>query len=492
MRTFAPLITGVATAFVVAYPSASKLCAQDVPTRPTFTEHIAPILHANCTGCHRKGELAPFELASFSDARKRAKMIQRVTQSRYMPPWHPEEGWGEFRDPRRLTDAQIATIAKWVEVGRPEGPKAAMPALPKFPAGWQLGKPDLVVEMPEGYSVRADGSDIYRNFVIPLELEKDLWVQAIEVRPSAKAVLHHTLFFSDADQRGRRLEARDRSSALGFRSMGFRGSGQLGGWAVGGTPRRLPLGLAWPLRKGSDLVLSSHFHPSGKAEVEKTKLGIYLAKKVPERELLGFQVPVQYGAMWGIDIPAGEANYVVNDSFILPCDIELVGAGGHAHYLCKSMRAIATLPSGEEVKLISIPRWDFNWQGRYHYAQPVELPKGTKVSVRIVYDNSESNPQNPHDPPRRVRWGLESTDEMGSLIFSCVAKDEKDVRAFKQGRREQMRARRRLGASSSAASTRTAMARSPRMKSTSVSGVASAASTRTRTGASRGAKSMRS
>lgn len=410
-----------------------------VPETPTFTQHIAPILYENCTSCHRAGEIAPFELVTFKDARKRAKMIRRVTKKRFMPPWHPEEGWGEFQDARRLTDAQIATIDRWVETGRTEGPKSAMPALPSFVEGWQLGKPDLIVEMPEGYAVRADGRDVYRNFVVPLDLDEDVWVQAIEVRPSAKAVLHHTLIYADEERKGRRLEAADRSSAPGFRSTGFRTSVQVGAWAVGGTARRLPLGLARPIKKGSDLVLSSHFHPSGKAEVEKTKLGLFFAKKAPKRTCIDFQVPPEYGAVWGIDIPAGEMDYVVKDSFVVPCDIDLVAAWGHAHYLCTSMQAIAKLPDGSVERLISIPRWDFNWQNSYLYRNPVRLPKGTVIESKIVYDNSEANLQNPTFPPRRVRWGLQSTDEMGSLIFTCVTADEKDVRLFKQGQREQRR-----------------------------------------------------
>ncbi|MCA8971150.1 MAG: hypothetical protein KDC95_15260 [Planctomycetes bacterium] len=433
----------VSTAATVSAQRESRSSAHDVPSRvpdqPTYHEHIGPILYANCTECHRPGEIAPFSLLTYEDARKRAKTIERVTRSRYMPPWLPEEGWGEFHGERRLSDHEIETISRWVAAGLPEGPRAAARGLPHFTQGWQLGEPDLVVEMPVGYSVPAAGPDIYRNFVLPLDLAEDVWVQAIEVRPSARAVLHHTLIFEDATGDAARLEKQDRSGQPGFRRMDFRGSSQIGAWAVGGSARRLPGGLARPLRRGASIVLSSHFHPSGKQETEKTRIGLFFAKEAPERTLLDFQVPPRYGALWGIDIPAGVADYVVTDRFVVPCDIELVGAWGHAHYLCTSMRAIAKLPDGTTTKLFSIREWDFDWQNAYFYRNAVKLPKGSIIESTLHYDNSAGNPSNPSDPPRRVRWGLQSTDEMGSLIFSCVAAKEGDIAVFREGEREQAR-----------------------------------------------------
>lgn len=440
----------LATSVVLLVPCHSLLRAQGpapaptaesrVPDRPTFTEHVAPILYEHCASCHRPGEIGPFALLSYEDAKKRAHTIERVTKSRYMPPWHPEEGWGDFHDARRLSDREIAVIEKWVASGMTEGSKAALPGLPRFVDGWQLGEPDLVLEMAESFVVPASGPDIYRNFVLPLELDEDKWIEAIEVRPSSRSVLHHTLIFEDKTGEAERLEAQDRSGQPGFKKMNFRGSSQVGAWAVGGTPRRLPDGLARPLSRSAVIVLSSHFHPSGKEDAEKTKIGLFFAKKAPARTLIDFQVPPQYGALWGIEIPAGRSDYVVEDRFVVPCDIELVGAWGHAHYLCTSMKASAKLPNGEVVKLISIPKWDFDWQNAYFYKQPVALPKGSVIEATLHYDNSASNASNPFDPPRDVRWGLQSTDEMGSLIFTCVTAKEKDVALFQSGEREEMRA----------------------------------------------------
>jgi hypothetical protein len=411
------------------------------PANVTFTEHVAPILFAHCASCHRPGEAAPFPLLSYADARKKARMIQRVTDSRFMPPWHAEPGHVPFADERRLTEAQIATLKAWVDAGAPEGDPGKLPPLPKFPEGWQLGTPDLVVSMKAAFEVPASGGDIYRNFVLPLGLTEDQWVVAVELRPSARSVVHHSLFF--LDDTGRAREADGKDGKPGFRGMSFgaqslvatggRRSGSLGGWAVGGTPRRLPMDLAMPLPKGSDLVLQTHFHPSGKAEREQTTVGLYFSKKPPTRTMVPIQLPPFFGATWGIDIPAGEKHYTVKDSITLPVAVDAVLVGGHAHYLCTTMHCTAKLPDGSEQVLLAIPRWDFNWQDHYAFQKPVRLPKGTVLTMELVYDNSADNPANPHSPPRRVRWGRESNDEMGSMTLQVVPADEAELPLLQRG-----------------------------------------------------------
>ncbi|MFP6632234.1 MAG: hypothetical protein VCD16_06335 [Planctomycetota bacterium] len=407
-----------------------------LPEKVTFSEHIAPIIFNNCSSCHRAGEVAPFDLLNYRDVKKRGRMIARVTKSRYMPPWHPVPGHGDFSDSRRLQDRDVELISRWVKTGMEEGKAASLPKMPDFPDGWQLGKPDLVVSMEKAYRVRASGSDIYRNFVVKVALPEDKWVTAIEIRPSARAVLHHSLFFLDTTGEARRSDGRD--GTVGFRGMGFRRSGSLGGWAVGGTARKLPQELSMPLPREADIVLASHFHPSGKVEMEKTTLGLYFSDKPPHRKLLAFQVPPVYGSLSGIDIPAGNANYQIRDSFTVPVDIDLIGAGAHAHYIGKFMQASATLPDGTKRPLFYIDKWDFNWQGRYHYTEPVRLPKGTVINGVVSFDNSADNPFNQFDPPRRVRWGLESTDEMGSIIFKAICVNQGDEGRFERGVRQQM------------------------------------------------------
>jgi mono/diheme cytochrome c family protein len=398
----------------------------------TFTENIAPIVYANCVTCHRAGEAAPFPLITYDDVKKHAKTIVKVTGSRYMPPWHAAHGFGEFADERRLTDEQIATIADWFDHGTPEGNPAKLPPLPKFADGWHLGTPDLIVKMPQGFELPASGPDVYRNFVIPTNLPEDKWVRAIEFRPSARKAVHHVLFAYDAVHAARRLDGRD--GRPGFGGMGTAGVspgnpnavGPLGGWAVGNTPTSLPDGVALPLPAGADIILQMHFHLTGKPEVEQSTVGIYFADKAPERRLWSIQMPALFGFGVGIDIPAGEKNYTIDDSFVLPVDLKAFFVGAHAHYLAREMKATATLPDGTQQPILWIQDWDFNWQDRYFYKTPLMLPKGTRIDVHLRYDNSDDNPHNPNATPTRVLWGEQSFDEMGSVVLAAQALRQED------------------------------------------------------------------
>ena len=412
-----------------------------------FSEHIAPIVFNRCATCHRPGEAAPFSLLSYEDVRKRGKLIASVTQSRYMPPWLGDSGMGSFRDDRRLADAEIRTIQEWVQAGMPEGDPRKMTKAPTFTPGWQLGEPDLIVRMEAPFEIPADGPDVFRNFAIPLNVNQDQWVRAVEFRSSAKAS-HHALFF--LDQTGQAVKADQADPRPGFNGMNFLGTGaaargavgqrrgrgvlglfgagsSLGGWAVGGSPSGLPEGLARTLPQGSDLILQMHFHPTGKVEQEQATVGIYFAKSPPVRTLTALQMPPIFGALAGIDIPAGEKRFTIRDSFKLPIDAEVISAGGHAHYLAKVMRMTATLPSGQKQELFTIADWKFNWQERYYFRPSVRLPKGTQLDVEVSYDNSSSNPSNPSNPPRRVTFGEQSTDEMGAVTIEIVPINEAEL-----------------------------------------------------------------
>ncbi len=385
----------------------------------TFADQIAPIVFQNCTTCHRPGEAGPFPLTNYAETKKRARLIAEVTSEKSMPPWHPDEGCGEFVGERRLTKDQIAQLQAWANDGAPEGDSARTPSLPKFPEGWRGGKPDIVLTMDAPFEVPADGPDIYRQFVIPTSLTEDAWVQGVEIRSTGTGALHHVLIWLDGTGDARKLDEAD--PGPGFRKMGFKRTGALGGWAVGGGPRILPDGLAYPLPKGGDVILACHFHPTGKPAPEKIALGIYLAKKPPTRQIVALGLPPVFARGAGLDIPAGEANYVIKDSLTLPVDTDLIAVGAHAHYLGKSMEAVATLPDGTRQTIFRISRWDFNWQDQYVYKTPVRLPAGTRIDATITWDNSSSNPNNPFSPPRRVTWGEESQDEMGSVGFVAVA-----------------------------------------------------------------------
>lgn len=420
MRPIPALLLAVFVASTGAWQQARG--ASDVPT---FSETIAPIVFANCVTCHRPGEAAPFSLTSYEDVATRAKLIVEVTESRYMPPWKAAKGHGEFKDERRLTDEQISAIRAWVKGGMPRGEAAKMPPLPTFPDGWQLGKPDLVIEMPEAFTVPATGPDIYRNFAVPTGLTEDKWVKAVEFRPSARRAVHHAIFSFVRGGAVKALEGRGGKPGFGGAMPvafvpGFQPAGELGTWAVGSTPREFPAGIARRLAKDSDLVLQVHFHPTGKPETERSTVGLYFADRPPERNVVTPGIPGLFGALAGIDIPPGEHAYTIKRAFVVPRDMHALSVAAHAHYLGKEIRADATLPDGSVRPLLWIQDWDFNWQDRYDYKEPVLLPRGTRIDVAITYDNSASNPRNPCNPPRRVRWGVQSFDEMGSVNFMML------------------------------------------------------------------------
>ena len=411
----------------------------------TFNKQIAPIIYNNCSSCHRPGEAAPFSLLSYQDVAPKARMIAAVTSSHQMPPWKAEPASYTYRDERRLTDAQIQLIQAWVKQGMPEGKPEERPAPPKFSSGWMLGEPDLVVEMPAGFHVPADGPDIYRNIVIPLGLTEDKWVTAIDMRPSARSVVHHVLYFGDPTGN---IHNHPREGAEpGFSGMRAGGATvPLGGFAVGAQPHFFPDGLAMEVAKGSDLVIQYHFHPTGKAEIEKSTVALYFAKTPPERKLISVQLPPVYSLFEGLKIAPGEKDYVVRDSYTLPVDMDAVGVGAHAHYLGKKLKLTATLPNGETKTMLMIGDWDFAWQDRYFFQQAVPLPKGTRLDAEVHWDNSAENPHNPSNPPIAVTWGEQSKDEMGSVSLIGVPHEQKDYAAFRADleNRTRMAARQRL------------------------------------------------
>ena len=417
---------------------------------PTFTGEVAPIVFNNCASCHRPGEAAPFALMSYQDVRKRGPLIAAVTQSRYMPPWHAAPGYGDFIGEHRLTDAQISTIRQWVDSGMPEGNPAQLPALPKFTEGWQLGKPDMTITMTEPFEVPATGPDIYRNFTIPLNIPENKWVKAVEYRPSARKVVHHALFFLDTTGASRSHDGEGGKPGYngGLDGTRFAKSGRLGGWAVGANPHFLPGDLALPLYKGSDFVLQVHFHLSGKVEKEQSTIGLYFTDKAPSRMIAAVQIPAVFGVGAGIDIPAGETAFQIKDSFTLPVDVDGLQVGGHAHYLAKDMQMTATLPDGGKQWLLWIKDWDFSWQDQYQYKNPAPLPKGTRIDVQITYDNSADNPRNPSHPPKRVTWGEQSFDEMGSVTLQVAPARQSEYRilfaALQEKRAEAIRSAVRL------------------------------------------------
>jgi len=393
-------------------------------TPPTFAVDIAPLVNNHCASCHRPGQAAPFSLLSYDDVKRRGTLIVNATARRYMPPWHatPAPGFPEFRDDRRLADADIATFKAWVDAGMPPGDLAKAPKPPAFPEGWALGKPDIELRYPVAVDVPADGPDLYRNVVLPLDRDEDAWVTAVDFEPSARTVVHHALFFAAP---AATANGGSDDSFPGARAGGMPG---LGGWVPGMTPRFFPDGVAQSLPAHTNLIIQLHLHPSGKVEHEQGKMAIYLSTQPPSKRLSSLQVPPVFGFAMGIDIPAGEKRYTIKDSFVLPVDVDALGARAHAHYLAHEMKMTATLPDGSTKGLLWISDWDFGWQDAYYFKTPFTLPRGTRVDSEIVYDNSDSNPRNPNAPPKRVRWGLGTLDEMGCVTLLLTTASRQDDR----------------------------------------------------------------
>ena len=381
------------------------------PPAPTFTRDIAPIVFANCAPCHREGEAAPFTLLSYADAVKHADGIAMVTRRREMPPWLPERGEFPILGERRLTDQQIDAIQQWVKAGTPEGNPSELPKPPAWPDGWQLGKPDAVVPVDRPYTLRPGEEDVYRNLVVPTKLSADAFVRAVEFRTNG-APIHHAVIRVDRTPASRRRDGED--GQPGFDGMAWQGSqdpeGHFIGWAPGRGPIVAPDGMPWRLERGADLVVELHMLAPKKPVAIQPAIGLYFSAAPPERTPL----TVKMGSKL-IDIPAGQRDYTVTDSYELPVAVDLMSVYPHAHYLATDMLVTAALPGGGTKTLLHIPRWNFHWQQDYRYAAPIPLPPGTKVTMRYVYDNSDGNDENPHSPPVRVRLGPQSTDEMAEL-----------------------------------------------------------------------------
>ncbi|MEP7310318.1 MAG: tetratricopeptide repeat protein [Acidobacteriota bacterium] len=413
----------------------------------TFNKDIAPILFEHCGSCHRLGEPvnasgaprsdskldgtsdqwciagAPFNLIEYRDAQAHARQIAAATRKRTMPPFLPEPGYGAFANERRLRPEQIDMIERWVDAGAPEGDPADKPPTPHWPKGWQLGEPDVIVTMPQPYTLPAVGPDVFRNFVMPLPLPSTRYVRAMEFRTDNPRVLHHASVGVDRTRTSRTLDRADREP--GFAVMPEDEVRNVYGWSPGKAPFMGPAGSAWSLEAGSDLVAQLHMLPSGKPERIQPSIGLFFTDTPPTHVPLVITLQSKT-----IDIPAGEQHYTVEDTYLLPSDIDVLSVYPHAHYLATDMKGTATLPDGTITWLFWIKAWDFNWQDTYRYASPLFLPKGTTLTMRFTYDNSNGNPRNPNHPPRQIQWGPQSSDEMGALWLEVLPRHAEDLGLF--------------------------------------------------------------
>ncbi len=397
---------------------------------PTFARDIAPIVYARCAPCHRPGGAGPFPLLTYDDVRSRTRQIGTVTRSRYMPPWLPAPDRGRFADERRLTDEEIARIAAWIAAGAAAGDPADLPPAPTQVEGWQLGPPDMVVELEPAYPVPAEGQDLFRNLVLPLPVPATRYVRAIELAPGNPRLVHHAVMRTDETRSSRLQDAQDQEPGFGSMNMGDAKApdGYLLSWTPGHAPSPGRPGFAWTLRPNTDLVLQLHLQPTGKPETIQPRIGLYFADGPPT----GLVASVVLRAR-DLDIAPGEAAHTIQDEYVLPVPLDVLSIYPHAHYLGKRFEVWADLPDGSRTWLLEIDDWDFNWQDEYRYAEPVRLPAGARVHLTLVYDNSATNPRNPSAPPVRVKSGSRSVDEMGTLTLQVVPASAADLALLQEG-----------------------------------------------------------
>lgn len=392
-----------------------------------FTRDVVPILQEHCQECHRPGQVAPMSLMTYEEVRPWAKSIVVQVSEKNMPPWRADSTVRRYRNDRSLSDEDIDTLVRWAKGDARRGNLEDMPPPREFHVGWSLGEPDLVLEMAAPYDIPGEGEDENRCFCFDLKFEEDRWVNGLEVLPGNKRVVHHLALFIDEDRISDAKDAADPGPGYDcFGSPGFRAY-ILGGWAPGAPLKYFPEGAAILIPAGSKIVMQVHYHPSGSAESDQTRFGLHFADG-PVRKAYRDD----FVAGWDLNIPAGDANYVVEATRNVTENITLYSVAAHMHLIGKAMDIWIDRPDGKRVDLLKVPRYDFYGQTEYVFAEPVAAPKGSVITVRGVYDNTLENPNQPSNPPRDVSFGESTTDEMLVGVYHYTVDGETAEMAQKE------------------------------------------------------------
>jgi hypothetical protein len=450
---------GLSVGFI-AVGSTLAFAAETTKTAPTYHKDVERIIQKNCQDCHRPGQVAPFSLLTYEQAKKRSNDLANVATDRRMPPWPADHKFGgPFRDARVLSNDDLKTIQDWVANGSPEGDKADAPPARTFSSEWPLGNPDLLLTMPEPYELAASGEDDFRVFVLKTNFNEDRWIRAVDFKPGNRAVVHHILAGIDSSGEGRKLDAADPKP--GYHALGgFGGSVRVRNllpiWTPGAMARFTNAETGYFLPKGADILIQMHYHKSGKPEKDASSVAIYFSKEPLSKEIrTGFVFPniskeqaeaVQRKMMLQsllkrqrptfddflrdiLIIPAQTTNYEIKASTKsgssvmgrpFARDVMITAVMPHMHWLGRNFTFHAVKPDGSKIELIRINNWDFNWQGTYAFEKPVILPKGSWLEMEAHFDNSDKNPSNQNKPAKEVRWGEGTNDEMCIGIFEFV------------------------------------------------------------------------
>jgi peroxiredoxin/mono/diheme cytochrome c family protein len=412
------------------------LLLEDLPRvttgKVTYHRDVLPILQKSCQSCHRPGGVAPFSLLTYRQAVNWSGDIKEYTRTRRMPPWKPVEG-PDFHGERKLTEREIATLTAWVDAKMPEGQPKDAPPPAKFAEGWQLGKPDLILTVGEDFHLGATGPDHFRCFPLPVKLNEDRYITAVEVRPGNPRIVHHAVLLLDRTGVARKHEAEEWKRAK--KDAPDRGPGYhsamaaellpsflagpwplLGVWAPGQVPQHVPGGLGYHVPRGSDLVMQIHYSRSGRPEKDRTSIGLYFARKPSTRAIEGISL---FGRVK--PIPAGAERFRVTLTNWVERECEVYSAFPHMHLIGKEMTLKMTPPGGKTSTLIRITDWDFNWQETYYFKKPIRVPAGTRFDLEAIYDNSSKNPHNPNNPPKTVQPGLQTGNEMCAVLLEATS-----------------------------------------------------------------------
>jgi hypothetical protein len=389
------LTASLATLLAAAAPS--KIAK---PPQVTFSKDVAPILVKNCQGCHRPGETAPMSLLTYQEARPWAKAIREAVVLRRMPPWYADSHFGKFSNDRSLSQSEIDTLVAWADNGAVEGDPKLAPKPAQFVDGWNIGTPDLVLEMAKDYQVPAAGTIKYEYFTIPTQFTEDKWVKMAEVRPGNRALVHHVIAYVKEPKKPGETKKEEREFLVGF--------------APGSVPEIMGPGRAKLIKAGSEIVFQVHYTANGTAGVDRSKVGLIFAKEPPRERV----VTLAAGNNKFV-IPAGEANHEVESKFTLRSEATLTTLFPHMHLRGKDFEYRLTLPNGEKRTLLKVPGYSFSWQLSYDLAEPMQLPKGTVIECTAHFDNSANNKYNP-DSTKEVRHGDQSWEEMMIGFFNVA------------------------------------------------------------------------
>jgi hypothetical protein len=394
------------------------------PRAVNYAANIKEILDKHCVQCHVPGEVAPFSLKGYVNAKKWAPMIARVTEARQMPPWKAVHGFGEFSEDNSLSETEIETLQNWNEAGAPKGPLGKEDLTVKPIPEWRLGKPDMIIEPSKPYHLAADGGDVYRDFVFHTHFDHPMYVRGFDVEPGNRRVVHHALVYTDITHYSDKLAEKQNDGQDGFTvaggGPGFFPDTTLGGWAPGGTPHYSPGGYGFRLKAGANVVLQVHYHKDGKPEDDLTRVALYFTKEPPAKVM-----EITWVVNPRIDIPAGADNHAEHFTFNINHDTTIYAVAPHMHLTGKSMKATVVFPDGSTKPLIYVKDWDFHWQFSYLLKTPMLVPKGSHIDVEAIYDNSANNPTNPNSPPKELTWGEQTTDEMMVMVMATTREDTK-------------------------------------------------------------------